>query len=454
MLRVPSEVLSRDWSNFIVSLIGDLKPLGYFAQSDDDGSVTIGTWLPPDPRYRCAHDVRHRALLKQNEADIRAFERDFADCFVDKDAFQPSSVRPALEIVDFKDPRHLRIIGYLKLYQSVTSRKAVGRRMGLLIWDIGQSDTPKLFGAAILSSARFSQRIRDRRLGWQPDFPKTSPRHDSAARGIRVAGLNRIMQLSMACALPPYSFLSGAWLAAMAPFTDVGLDAFRKSLKKPDSDADLIAVITTTGMDISGTPFRGHRVAQIAPKGVAAVPGASGNLYSRVEPAEGSASLRASFRDLLSQKVWDQARDLFREARPDRFSTLRSPYPSAMAYALRRFKLRKALFEGNEMGVHLGALGTNSLSYLQSGKARPRNERPLLDWNQVVEVWSRRFLPAPATVGESTEEKFKAEHREARQRRLEAARIFPADQIKLSYLLDADDPPRRLRLIDLAPLRK
>jgi hypothetical protein len=68
----------------------------------------------------------------------------------------------------------------------------------------------------------YSQRLRDQHLGWTPDYPRTSVHFDERARAVRVTGLARMMQLSVACALPPYNVLSGAWLVALAPFTALG----------------------------------------------------------------------------------------------------------------------------------------------------------------------------------------------------------------------------------------
>jgi len=382
------------------------------------------------------HRVRHRALLEERRNEIFAFEQEFESIFVDMASFQPSAVRPILEIIDFRNRSHVRIVEYLKLYQTVTVGKLVGRRMGLLIWDIGQSGPAHLLGASVLASARFSQRIRDRRLGWPPDFPRTSPRHDPAARAVRIYGLSRIMQLSMACALPPYNALSGAWLAALAPFTAAGLDAFRASLKSPDPDADLASVVTTTGKAASGSPFHGHRVGQIA-RGVSSAAGAKGDLYSQAKPYGGLRPLRASFEVLVTEEVRSRARELFRQERPAQFARLRSPDRSAMAFALRQLGLRRWIFEGNEIGLHIGMLGEATLHCLREGRPRPAGARPLLDWGQAVGVWSRRFLPAPELVGESADQRSKGAHREARQKRLDRARDFPADQIRLSSRLEA-----------------
>jgi hypothetical protein len=150
--------------------------------------------------------------------------------------------------------------------------------------------------------------------------------------------------------------------------------------------------------------------------------------------------LRASFEGLVSVEVWDMARTLFAAERPGHFTRLRNPDRSAMAYALRRLGFHRSLFRGNDMGVHMGVLGTDTLDYLRSGAQRPAGARPLLDWNQVVDVWSRRFLPAPATVGESAKKKNMDDHREARRKRSDRARSFPADRIKVSAKLEDPDP--------------
>jgi hypothetical protein len=441
MSRLRLEPLSPIWSEFLLALFRDLEPLGHFVQQGSDGSFSIdfqdAKTISDERHWDPAHRARHRMVLQAHRSEILTFEKDFNPYFVDMATFQPSAVRPILQIVDFKNPDHVRIIQYLKLTQSVTSGKLVGRRMGLLIWDIGQTGGIRLFGAAVLASARFSQRIRDRRVGWPPDYPRTSPKHDPVLRALRIKGLGRIMQLSVACALPPYNVLSGAWLAALAPFTAVGLDAFRASLKAPDLDADLAAVVTTTGKAASGSPFHGHRVVQITPPGVSAAPGAKGDLYAQAKPSEDMKPLRASFEVLLSEEVWARARELFQRERPDRFARLRSPDRSAMAFALRRLGLRRRIFNGNEIGVHLGVLGEDTLDSLRTGQRRPTHARPLVHWDQAIGVWSRRFLPAPDMVGESADQASRSAHRDARQRRLERARDFPAEQIRLSHLLDA-----------------
>jgi hypothetical protein len=432
MLRLRWESLNPSWSEFITKLFRDLEPLGHTLSHDDSGVFTGEICEPStiadDHFWDEAHRVCHQKELEEHREDILGFERDFGRFFVDI----------VLEIIDFKRDEHKKIVEYLRLTQSVTSRKLVGKRMGLLIWDVGQTGGTRLFGAAILASARFSQQIRDQRFGWPRDYPKTSRKHDPKARARRVDGLNRIMQLSIACALPPYNVLSGAWLAAIAPFTAKGLEAFRNSHETPAPEADLVAVVTTTSKGVSGAPFRGHRVGQLASAGITAVPDAKGDLYAQIRRDPKTQELRSSFDSLLSREVRAIACELFKTEQP---ASTPPSEEAALAFAFRRLGLRPTILKGNEIGIHLGALNGSvranwsTLDNIRTGVVRPPNERPLIDWETAVAVWSRKFLPAPELVGEIADSKTKAAHREARQKRNERSRTFPADQIRLSHLL-------------------
>lgn len=437
MQRLHWESLSPAWSEFLTALFDDLEPLGHVLTAEDAGgfsALVVDAAATPDSHWGRAHEAHHLAVLEQHRDAILEFERDFDWCFVDMKTFQPSAVRPILRAVDFRNPLHLKILDYLRLSQSVMSGRLVGRRMAFLIFDEGQAGNPRLFGGAVLASARFSQRIRDRRLSWPPDYPRTSDKHDPAARARRVDGLGRIMQLSVACAVPPYNVLSGAWLAALAPFTRQGLDAFRSAMKTPDPNADLAMVVTTTGKGLTGAPFQGHRVCQLT-TGVKAAQDAKGDLYAQARRADDIKPLRASFESLVSDQTRALACALFQAERPEHHASLKKPYRSAMAFALRRLGLRRSLFDGNQIGVHLGVLGEATLSALELGRARPANARPLITWDQAVAVWSRKFLPAPELVGDSADRLSMDAHRAAAQEKAARARRVPPGEIRLSSKL-------------------
>lgn len=436
LLRLPTGPLSATWAKFLLSLVRDLEPLGYSAQSTGN-RISITTSVPVSADHKetfwdIAHQHRHRAVLSENADRIREFEAQHADVFVQMEVFQPSAIKPTIETVDFTSDRDRSIIDYVGCYQSVRSRRRVGRQMGLLVWDDGQTGHRPLIGAAVLASARYSQRLRDQYLGWPTHYPRTSERFDAQAKAIREAGLARIMQLSVACAMRPYTVLSGAWLMAVTPFTEVGQEAFVRACKH-EPDPDLAAVVTTTGKGPSGSPFRGHRVVQLSNSQIDAAPGSRGNLFTHVHPTSEFYALYASFEDLVSQETITQACALLAAEQPQRFGSLKNVERAAMSYGLQRLSVNRRLFRGNEMGVHVGMLGTQTLQHLRLGTPRPVGDRPRLDWQDVIAVWTNRFLPPADGARETAVPETRAEHNAARRKRNKASHAFSQNEIPLSY---------------------
>lgn len=434
MLRL----LSASWSDFLASLAGDLAPLGFTVERSRGEQVTVGIMQPVDPDdsesfWDNAHQHRHHKMIAQHAQTIVDFEARHGDIFAQMSVFQPSAIRPVLEIVDFADRRHRAIVEYLCLCQSVMSRRRVGRQMGLLVWDDGQTAHRPLIGAAVLASARYSQRLRDGYLGWPTHYPKSSVRHDQHATRVREDGLARMMQLSMAYALPPYSLLSGSRLVAMAPFTEVGQEAFSRAARR-DPDPDLAVVVTTTGKGPSGFPFRNQRIGQLSNRTITVHEQAHGKVFARVEPDTGS-KLYASFEDLVSDETIRMACQLVGIEEPKLFAAAKSVDRVAMSYCLKRLGLSREIFRGNEVGVHVGMLGPETRAHLAAGTPRPVGQRPRIDWETVVALWTQRFLPASDGVAEAAKEKDRAQHLAGRRRRNERARQCPQSEVLLSSQL-------------------
>lgn len=442
MLRAHGGTLNSAWYDCLESLLKDLEPLGHYMTRAKDGQVNIGSRAPLERAknehfWRSLHEDRHLIHLRAHADWIRDFEARHSDIFADMASFQPSSVQPTLEIIDFDNQRHLDIAQYFMASQTVSSKKLVGRRMGLLIWDEGQTGHRPLLGLALLGSARYAQKLRDRYFGWPPAYQKTSVHFDPAGRDIRIAGLNRIMQLSVACALPPYRSLKGAWLAALAPFTPQGQIAFERTVKN-DEDPDLASIVTTTGLGVSGMPFRGHRIGQLGQGVFIGAPGSKGDVYRRVAPAYGESPLRASFRDLVTPATYAKATALFHAEQPlrARIAYGRSAEHcdrAALSFAMRRLGLHSCLFDGNDMGVHVGMLGADTLNHLRNGT--PRIDRPRLDWGRATTIWTGCFLPGPTTAFGKAGADHRAEHDQARKRRTDRARATDPREIRLSSLL-------------------
>lgn len=444
MLLLPSGTLSATWSKFALALLRDLEPIGYDAQFVD-GELSVRMTVPIDldsvtAFWARAHRLRHRLLLAEHADSIRAFESSHGDVFTRMDRFQPSTVQPTLQIVDFSSDRDRSIVEYLRLYQSVTTGRRVGRQMGLLVWDDGQTAHRPLIGAAVLTSPRYSQRLRDHYLGWTTHRSRASPQFDEDAKRVREDGLARMMQLSMVCALRPYSKLAGARLVAMAPFTEVGQQAFASACKS-QADPDLAAIVTTSGKGPSGFPFRRQRVGQLSNNTIQCAPGAKGEVFTHIRPSVAAAPLYASFENLVSVDTIRQARELFEDEQPQRAATAKDVDRVAISYALRRLGMSRRIFRGNEVGVHIGMLGHETMGHLSCGTPRPTHGRPRLKWSDVVNVWTNAFLPpstgSPVTATAATQ----TGHIQGRRRRNQRGRSFPQEQIPLSYDVEHPDDP-------------
>lgn len=421
MLRLHAGRLSPDWLKLLRCLFDDLQDLGHFVDFNDDGSLRcIGTRAPqaqsgnPD-FWEEAHRKRHQQIIGENIDWINGFEKGFSHLFVAGSDVELLRVAPQLEAVNFKDPDHLAIERFARLYQSVSCRKLVGRRVGLLIWDVGQKQRRPLMGVCLMSSARYYQPARDAYFGWKQN------KGDTESTSIRKAGLDRILQLSVVCAFPPYSLVSGAWLAAIAPFTEPAQEAFSKSAVN-SADPDLAAIVTTSGKGATGTPFQRHSLKQLLPS-EDGNPNIAGHLYKHIPPPI-HIPLRASFRDMVSAQTIQLAVELFaKEGNPQLVKKLadnpRRLRNAAIAFVMRRLGLHGSLFQGNDIGIHVGAIGSSTIDALRSGTAR--KERLRLDWGIAVDVWRRRNLTSTAENGVLMSKKDAAAHKEKVENR---ARLF------------------------------
>lgn len=442
MPRLRMGSLSTEWVELIHALCRDLECLGLRIEAYEDDAFALKRVTPDDVEaqesfWRAAHAHAHALDLAPHREWIAAFEAGRPEVFADMGVFKSDVVSPEIEIADFNDAAHRDLLAYLGCSQSVRSRMLVGKRVGLLIWDVGQARGRPLIGGALLASPRFSQPLRDRYLGWPIDVQRNRSGYDPRRRAIRQAGLDRMMQLAVAAALPPYNYLRGARLAALAPLTSQGFEAFARASRAKD-DPDLAAIVTTTGLSVTGTPFQRQRIAQLCEEGVKGPKEAEGDLYQRVRPLTHEKGPRASFERLVSADALERARRVYVAAHKNAGGKALTD-AMVMAYVLRRLRLRKSVFEGNEMGVHIAMLGERTRGHLESGAARPASERVLLDWARCVSVWKRGFLPTPEGEKELAKKKTRIAHARAQGRRLEAASSVASRDILLSQRLTAEE---------------
>jgi len=402
--------------SFARSLLQDLAPLGFHIHVDN-GQVRFSQTAPHSTHscrdfYAQAHRLLHRKIIAEKRAQIIDFETTFGDAvFVEGKQLDLSLIDPRLRPVDLTRkaspaPRDLAIVDYVRMYQTVPSRRSVGRENVYILEDYGPSSRP-VMGVLVLASPRYYQPHRDEVLRWpSPSEARSlSVRRQQRAQKIRLAGLNRIMQVAVCCALPPYSRLGAASLLAVAPFTPIVREDFQRRWyhRRSNKDPDLVAVTTTTSMGLTGTPFQALYTSMFFDSHSSDIRGEKWNrhnaIYARIgrtHPWLPNMTIRASdprvdFQSLISDRSWNLALavagPLINPKRRD--SILASMPPKLrqqmLKFALDRIGLSTRIFCGNRIGVFLGAIDRPSLASLIEG--RPRSVRPSLSWEKAV----RRF---------------------------------------------------------------
>src|SRR6266404_8057400 len=200
-LPITSEVIS-----FLQALASDLRFVGMPCRTyTHRGSVRLAY----DPYELQSLDLakvggklRSRQLLRYRVFVSRYEESSLRSLFIDGSEVEIDRIDPKVEVcrteVDFKIHR------YCRLLQTVPSGPRVGRRIAALIYDVGQGRRA-IMGAIMLASPLFSVHARDELFGWINRQP------------IKVAGLRRIMDLSLCMAVPPYNYLlAGKLMATLA----------------------------------------------------------------------------------------------------------------------------------------------------------------------------------------------------------------------------------------------
>jgi hypothetical protein len=438
MLRLHAGPLSSRWIKALKAFFNDIKELGHEVEISET-RISVKSEVPRSRRgedarkfWKRAHDRVHLSALKRDLRWIKQFESAHRDLFIIGQDVDLNSVKPAVELANFDDQHQRDVIMYLQRYQTVASRKLVGRRLGLLVYDEGQKNGRPLIGAALLCSSRYYQPARDIYLQWNLQ---------EAHSEVRKNGLSRIMQLAIVCAVPPYNRLSAAWMLAALPFTEDGQEAFAKCVSKKTKDADLAAVIATTSMGITGTPFQQHSTRQLVGHNQSAHGTRSGgHIYERVEAPR---PLLASFEALLSEGTFSALRALYKEEGPKKDEENKPQSKTAndleaarirenraaLSFFLRRSGLHRSIFDGNEMGVHVGAIGAKTLHALRTGEARA--DRPRVDKIKLMETWQENFAEKTIPSKDMGPEDA-AKHQEAAERSRRKALETKLEDILLS----------------------
>jgi hypothetical protein len=455
MFPVHGWPISQEELSFVQSLLTDLRPLGF--EICLQGKHVRITQIAPNSMhcdrqfYYEAHRALHRKSLAEKWDAIVDFETKYGpSVFIQGQQLNLSAIDPRLRPVDLRRkanpaPRDCAIVEYVRSYQTVASRRSVGRENVYILEDHGHSNLP-VMGVLVLASPRYYQPHRDEVLGWlsPTDLGRLSVRRQKRWQKIRLAGLNRTMQVAICCALPPYSRLGAASLLAVAPFMpNIQLDFQQRWYdKKFNRDPDLAAVATTTSMGLTGTPFQALYTTMFFDEKSSVARGekwnANNTLYARLgrwHPWLPNVSIqardpRARFQSLVSKQTLNLALAVAGpEIVPKHREWILQEASSQLRmrvfqYALDRVGLSTGIFYGNPVGVLLGALDKPSLEALQEGK--PRETRPVLSWEKAVVRFRSEYEISKTRLCRD------AEHSRAVQKRAQRALQTTFDDILLS----------------------
>jgi hypothetical protein len=380
---------------------------------------------------------------------IRAFESEFGqEVFVEGAALDLSAIKPHLRPVDLRRParptrKDQGIVAYLRAYQTISSRMSVGRENAYILEDAGRTP-PAVMGVLVLASARYYQPRRDEVLGWLPpsELDSMGERRRRRYEKIRMAGLNRTMQVAICCALPPYSHLGAARLLAVAPFTKIVHDDFSERWyhRRNNPNPDLVAVTTTTSMGMTGTPFQSLRAGKFIDARNATKRGKNWNrdgvIYSRLGTTHPwkhtetltTKELYADFTGLISNATRTLAATFVQDG------GAASQADAVLRQAMLEIRITTDIFRGHPVGFFLGALDLPSLESLSAGT--PRRKRPLLNWDMAVQQFRSDFGEAQCPTRQPGLNPTK--HADAVAKRRDRARGATVQHILLSRIISED----------------
>lgn len=181
---------------------------------------------------RAAH---HSAVLRGKSADIPRLIAQYGHVLASGSDICPDRIDPVL--IPVSEPHHNAIFRLARHYWSLPFSKGYGRRLRFLVMD---RHNDKLIGILGLQSPPIAWALRDRLL--------TFPDKVTKERGI-----NQTLDAFTVGALPPYSYLIGGKLIALAMTANEVREAYRSRygdrvtcMEKRRLGGDLVAITTTS----------------------------------------------------------------------------------------------------------------------------------------------------------------------------------------------------------------
>jgi hypothetical protein len=403
MLFQPQGRLSREANAFCRALFSDLRPLGYVISGSGARLVVRQELdLGADPRtlFRAAHEQLMRVRIQADSRYITKFENEFGkEIFIEGAAVELSAISPKLRIATLQGDgkqavRDRAIVTYFRRYQTVESRMSVGRENIFILEDVGQAST-KVMGVLVLASPRWFSPRRDEVLGWTMPHQETtmSPTEKRRCKELRMFGLDRMMHVAVCCTVPPYSTLGAAKLLATAPFTTFIQGEFTSRWK---SKPDLALVTTTCSMGRTGTPFQRLVANRLFDQRISPTWGATwnreGRLYRRLgneHPWKSGIPIQspeplAGFSALVTPETHKIARKFVKS-----IGAKEVPAGKVLGRAISELGLGREIFDGNPVGVFVGAIDLPSVLAISTGQTR--TTCPSLSWELAVRKFRSDF---------------------------------------------------------------
>jgi hypothetical protein len=159
-------------------------------------------------RKRHKHAVAKKISLA--EASLARLENRLLKFIASGTEVDPKKIRPRLRIVE-PDTFDSKIFRYACLHWSIPISDGYGRRLRFLIVD---ESNGKLIGVLGLGDPVYSIHVRDNWIGWDRDA--------------KALNLYHVMDAYVLGAVPPYSYLLGAKLVALAAASDEVRTAFKR----------------------------------------------------------------------------------------------------------------------------------------------------------------------------------------------------------------------------------
>lgn len=161
---------------------------------------------------RSRHSTQRTSLLERMRPFLEQHEEALLEQFAAGQEVDPRAIAPA--VVEVRSEADVRLFRYAALHWSVPVSGGFGRRTRFLLKD---QQNGKLIGIFVLSDPVYNLSCRDKVIGWTDRQKRRQ--------------LYRVLDASVLGAVPPYSYLLGGKLVALATLSSQTLDLVERKYR-------------------------------------------------------------------------------------------------------------------------------------------------------------------------------------------------------------------------------